>query len=393
MKWKQANNTGANVYDLPGDWLKIEYFEALNILFRVENSLRVFVYIILKNNLKEKWVDLSLTSDDDVTSTIKAIARKRLEQDKKYAYLGYQLNSPIVHLTSGELIGLITSNSYWKYFKDYFPGSKEIMKNKLDEIGNVRNSLAHFRPVKKGDIDLVKQNSIHSLSLIEKTIYDFISCPDTVPTNTDSNWYKELSTIGTDSCSLSFKQSKDEKWIKVNLIFVPNKLNYSNDWMGISFDTFNLRSDKLLIHYPKFAKYIISMTESLPNSITLTPQKHQLAKTLNFAFSRANLEENRNEIKNELEQMLLQISQEISLISDDNLARGKIVEVIGSYYSQRDESKYYTLNLDGFRTELDNETPVEFWGTLNYSSKDFITNTEKYPWMSVSIAEDKDFPF
>ena len=72
MDWKQAKNSENNIYDIPGDWIKIEYFEALNILFRVENSLRVFVYIILKNEFQDKWKDLSITSDDEESSTISA---------------------------------------------------------------------------------------------------------------------------------------------------------------------------------------------------------------------------------------------------------------------------------------------------------------------------------
>ncbi len=59
MNWKEAKNKVNNEYELPGDWLKLEYFEVLNILFRVENALRVFVYIILKVNFQDKWVKLS----------------------------------------------------------------------------------------------------------------------------------------------------------------------------------------------------------------------------------------------------------------------------------------------------------------------------------------------
>ncbi len=76
MNWKEVKNIENNIYNLPGHWLKIEYFEALNILFRVENLLRMFVYIILKNEYKDKWKDLSVTSDDNENSTIGAIAKK-----------------------------------------------------------------------------------------------------------------------------------------------------------------------------------------------------------------------------------------------------------------------------------------------------------------------------
>jgi hypothetical protein len=278
MNWKEAKNTAKNLYDLPGDWLKIEYFEALNILFRIENSLRVFVFIILKNEFQDKWKDLSITSDDAETSTLGAIAKKRLSQDKNYAYLGFIINSPLLHLTSGELIRIITSDAYWKLFKNYFLGSREIIKNKLDEIGNVRNSLAHFRPIKKGDIDLVKQNSIHTLSEIEKMMKDFNTCPDIVPTNTEESWYKEIITLGIEECKITFKQSKKEEWIKLILsfnapIFQRQKNNYS-----YSIKTANLKTDEILIGYPELSKHTISVTEVIPSSFTKTPETETLTK-------------------------------------------------------------------------------------------------------------------
>jgi len=126
MKWIKAVQQKENIYDLPGNWLYLHYFEALNILFRIENSLRIFVYVILKDSLQDKWQDINITSDDENSSTINAIAKKRIAQDNNFAYLGYSTNNPLMYLTSGELIRLITSDSYWKYFNSYFLGSREI---------------------------------------------------------------------------------------------------------------------------------------------------------------------------------------------------------------------------------------------------------------------------
>ncbi|SFS81355.1 hypothetical protein [Lutibacter maritimus] len=391
MNWKEAKNTENNIYDLPGHWLKIEYFEALNILFRVENLLRMFVYIILKNEYKDKWKDLSVTSDDDENSTIGAIAKKRLSQDKNYAYLGYVITSPLLHLTSGELIRIITSDSYWKLFKKYFPGSREIIKNKLDEIGNVRNSLAHFRPLKKGDIELVKQNSNHTLSLIEKTIKDYISCPDIVPTNTDEDWYKELITIGIPDIEISFKQSKNEEWIKLFIEFKPPKLNEEDSWLGYTVRTANLKTDNLLINYPNFSKYIISCTEKRPSAYVEKPENGKIEKLISLTFSRKTLADNHSKIKSELEKILLEITKELALIKEDNLARGKLIEVVSCYFDKGEQ--YHSLKAHQFDTELTEDTPVEFWGSLNYASRDFMTDTDKYPWMPIDISEDKDLPF
>jgi hypothetical protein len=391
MNWKEAKNTQDNIYDVPGHWLKIEYFEALNILFRVENLLRMFVYIILKNEYQDKWINLSVTSDDNENSTIGAIAKRRLSQDKNYAYLGYEITSPLLHLTSGELIRIITSDTYWKLFKIYFPGSMGTIKNKLDEIGNVRNSLAHFRPLKKGDIELVKQNSNHTLSLIEKTITDYISCPDIVPTNTEDNWYKEFIILGLPDIGISFKQSKNEDWIKLVIEFKPPILSREDNMFCEIIRTANLKTDNLLINYPNLSKFIISCTEMKPATYLDNLQNWGIVKKVSLTFGRKTLSDNHSKIKDELKNILVEITKELALIKDDNLARGKLIEVVSCELNTSEDG--YHFEVQQFVTELKNDTPVEFWGSLNYASRDFMTDTDKYPWMPIDISEDKYLPF
>ena len=166
------------------------------------------------------------------------------------------------------------------------------MKNKLDEIGNVRNSLAHFRPLKKGDIELVKQNSNHTLSLIEKTIVDYISCPDIVPTNTDEKWYKELITVGIPDIKISFRQSKNKEWIKLSIKFKPPRLNEEDSWLGYTVKTANLKTDDLLVNYPSFSKYIISCTEKRPSLYVENPQSGEIEKLISLTLSRKTLSDN-----------------------------------------------------------------------------------------------------
>jgi Swt1-like HEPN len=389
MNWKSSQHIDENKYELPGDWLKIEYFEALNILFRFENALRVFVYIILKNEFQEKWCDLSITSDDEEKSTINAITKKRIAQDKNYAYLGYVLNSQLLHLTSGELIRIITSDSYWKYFKEYFLGTKEIIKNKLDEIGNVRNSVAHFRPIKKNDIELIKQNSNHTLTEIEKTIKDLVMCPDIVPTNSDESWYKELVVLGSNECKINFKQSKKEEWIKLIVIFNNPILKNEKSYSGYRVKALNIKVTPLLNIYKNLAKHTICVTESMPTLFLKNPEYLSLTKEVRFTFSKVTLTKNYSVIKEEIEKLLIQISNEVELIEKDNLARGKMIEVINCYLTKLKEGEYFSLDTSQFITEIDENSPVEFWGTLNHVSDNFVTDTEKYPWMPVDISDDK----
>lgn len=148
MRWRSASTNDQGLVKTPSAWLFIHYYEALNILFRFENSLRVFVYAILKNEFLDEWKSCSFTPQGGDSTSIITLARKRISQAETFGYLGFDTKAPLMHMTSGELVDLITSDAYWNKFGSYFRGRKEIIRNKLLEIGNIRNSLAHFRPIK-----------------------------------------------------------------------------------------------------------------------------------------------------------------------------------------------------------------------------------------------------
>lgn len=197
MDWKSASTKGDGVVTIPDRWLHLHYYEALNILFRMENALRVFVYVVLKGTFKERWADTTLQLADGEQSTIAATAARRLAQAKGFGYLGYEITSPLMYLNSGELTQIICSDAYWTVFKAFFRAKKEIIKNKLDEIGTVRNALAHFRPLKYDDIELIKQNVKHAFLGIEQCLAEMTQTHSVVPTNTEKDWYKNLVTLGS----------------------------------------------------------------------------------------------------------------------------------------------------------------------------------------------------
>ena len=196
MDWKSASTKDGKV-SIPDTWLFLHYYEALNILFRMENSLRVFVYVVLKNRFKEKWAETTPQTAEGEQSTITATAARRITQAKGFGYLGYEIASPLMYLNSGELIQIICSETYWSLFKPFFRGKKEIIKNKLDEIGSVRNALAHFRPLKHDDVELIKQNVKHAFLGIEQCLEEMTQTHRVVPTNTEEQWYKNLITLGS----------------------------------------------------------------------------------------------------------------------------------------------------------------------------------------------------
>ena len=224
MNWLSAEKKDDGSFVIPKRWLYIHYYEALNILFRYENALRVLVYSVLKNEYFDEWMKCSLGKGESISS----IAKKRISQAQSFGYLGYEVSCPIMHLTSGELFEIITSNAYWCLFKPYFKGSKEIIKTKFLEINTVRNSLAHFRPIKKDDINLLQQNTKHTLMGVEEYLIEAITCNNIVPTNTDDDWYKSIKPVGADPTEINIFQSRNGEWIRVQLAYSPAVLEKSS---------------------------------------------------------------------------------------------------------------------------------------------------------------------
>ena len=261
MKWKKAEKKDENTFKIPERWVWLHYYEAFNLLFRIENALRVFVYIVLKNEFKDKWVDVQVMSEDANEGTIGSIARKRMSQSKSFGYLGESVSCPIMHLTSGELTRLIT-DTQWKHFKDHFSGSRDIMRNKLDEIAAIRNSLAHFRPIKVEDLEVLSQNSRHVLVGIEDLFAQVLQQNDIVPTNTESRWYRELRTLGTEEVKLSFHQSIDEKWLRILLTYDCPVANYVDKGWGMEYYVLSLSSSAIISLYQAIRDNIIHLYQT-----------------------------------------------------------------------------------------------------------------------------------
>lgn len=98
MEWKQESPVEGG-FSIPARWVYLMYYEAFNLLFRIENALRVFVYIVLKNELRDKWADAQVLADDE-QGTTSSIAKKRMGQAQTFGYLGHSIVCPVMHLNS-----------------------------------------------------------------------------------------------------------------------------------------------------------------------------------------------------------------------------------------------------------------------------------------------------
>jgi len=368
MKWKQAKPVEGG-FSIPQRWVYLMYYEAFNLLFRIENALRIFVYIVLKNELRDKWADAKVIADDE-QGTLTSLAKKRMSQAQTFGYLGHTITCPIMHLNSGELTRLIVSEAYWKLFKPYFLGSKEIIKSKFDEIGSIRNSLAHFRPIRADDVDAIKQNSKHVLLGVEKFLEQVLLQNDIVPTNTPDEWYTNLKTLGTDQCAFTFQQSADEQWVRVSMQYACPIIKKEPLWRDyFRFTVLTLHSSAVLRKYPEIAKDVCSLSETTGYPQMLENYDARCSKTLSLVLSRSMLSSQHVDLKKALESLLLAIAKETELIQQDNLARGQLVHsavVSASLKTEKDKSRWQ-WSYQNLRTPVVEDDPPEYWGDFSLS--------------------------
>lgn len=391
MEWKSAEIKEGNLYKIPESWLHLYYYEALNILFRFENALRIFVYVILKQHLGKDW-DLAALGDG---ITIRTETKKRLSQVREHGYLGYDVSSPMLFLNSGELTQLIASDAYWKYFGKYFKASKAIVLTKLQEIGTVRNSLAHFRPIKQDDIDLIKQNSKHLLIAIEDCLVQITSISDIVPTNSEENWYKELKPIGSNQLTTAIHASRDQNWIRLQLSYaVPNLTKYKSDQKYHTYKVGIVRIEQLVKKYPSIRENCIFISEAIPYPRMSGDLNPIITQQISIVLSNHSIEENLEIISGSLKEIALTVETETELIKQDSLARGELIEAktISAAHRESSSGRYWSFSFDAMYTVSNSIDDVEYWGQRWHYETDFISSTSHYPWMPSSVSND-DIPF
>lgn len=395
MEWKSAQLEKNRRYIIPERWLYIHYYDALNVLFRFENSLRVFVYSVMKTEYFDSWHKQTF----DVNGSQKGIsnlALTRIAQSENFGYLGYDVKCPVMFLTSGEMVELMTSNAYWQLFGPHFRGNKEIIKNKLYEIGKIRNAFAHFRPIALDDVEVIKQNSKHTLLGVEAYLIGLFSQHDRVPTNTPESWYKAVSTIGSDSVFIGLLYSHDEKWINIQLQFrstIIDKRIYGQQFY--SYRLTRLISPSVLTEYPNLTKFLICSTESVTYPTIDDKFDLRVSKTTNLIFRLDVFISHAEEITEELRQVVQKISEEVSLLTNDNLARGKLVDSVeaSAYWSENaGNNGRWQFRYTDMACAYKSDDPFEYWGDIGLWGEDVIAAAPRYPWMPSKISED-DIPF
>jgi hypothetical protein len=392
MEWKSAEGRAEGAVKIPERWLHLYYYEALTILFRFENALRLFVYVVLKKNLGKDW-DLTSVGDG---ITIRTETRKRIAQTREHGYLGYDVSSPMLFLNSGELTQIICSDAYWKHFAPFFRAPKAIVLSKLQEIGTVRNSLAHFRPLKQDDIDLIKQNSRHLLMEVEACLVQLTSIANIVPSNSQMTWYREIKPIGNEQFSTALFASPDQSWVRLQLEYklpVLQKTVYSEQY--IQYSVGNFRTSQLLILHPALREACILLSESPMYGRVSKDFMPEAAKQVSLVFAQEALVSNIGSVAAAIKGVALTVQSETELLTQDNLARGELVEprsISATLKDGHSNQKYWSLNVDSLNTSPQEIECVEYWGQRWNYPIDFISSVHHYPWMPSSVSA-QELPF
>ncbi|WP_425671087.1 hypothetical protein ACPSL3_22355 [Vibrio owensii] len=392
MYWREQEllNVEKNEYDdpqysIPGEWIHIHSYEALNILFRFENSLRVFVYSILKRHKGVNWANTNINEDETILSAYK----KRYTQSKKYGYLGNTVSSPMLFLNSGELVYILENESTWQQFSPYFSADRMVIVNKLLEINAIRNSFAHFRPVTEDDVTLLKQNISHVFHGATEYFKDLYTVIYPVPTNLSEKWYIELNKLNCYFSNVSFLQSSSGSFIdisvKIPLVEISKRNSTGNTPVV---ETIKIDIDKFFKSKKQLLENVIYVADSYHVSGSIVGEDKFLTPTcgytLSFFFHRANLNKNVDAILEHFFTMFQEIDNEIELILNDPKASGSYVSSLVYYGTIKENRHSFSNHVHKKPNEI-----VEYWGEKTFSVGDNIVSRSHMPWIDGSICSVK----
>jgi hypothetical protein len=201
-----------------------------------------------------------------------------------------------------------------------------LVRTKLDEIGNVRNSLAHFRPLKPEDVELVRQNATHILSGVEKVLISLSNCEQVVPTNTAEPWYLQLAAVSGPTCLLNLFQSDDEAWIRCQLVCESPVVSTTRPTPASRrYRVLTISPTAILREFPVLQNHITCL--SVDPDWTRYPASESPTFKINIelVFARRTLAAKHETLRAAFEELIRLLAAETALVTNDHLARGKLI--------------------------------------------------------------------
>lgn len=136
-----------------------EMGEVYLAIYYIENSLRHFIDEIFKENYGENYSLMTYLSKPTQNGII-----ERRKKDERNKWLDKRGASDLSYLDFTDITAIINKN--WSIFEVYFP-DQNWLKVKLDELGQIRNLVAHNSYVSSDGIEIALSNYKQIMKQIE----------------------------------------------------------------------------------------------------------------------------------------------------------------------------------------------------------------------------------
>lgn len=144
------NESYALIQNLPEDIRNKgqEMSEVYSYLYCIENTLRVFIEQIGKENHGDDYFNIFT-----ISRSVRQKIAQRKEEETKNQWLCIRGDSDLFYLDFKELGDIIVNN--WLVFKSYFP-DQAFVSSKINELARCRNLVAHNSLVTSSERDLIR---------------------------------------------------------------------------------------------------------------------------------------------------------------------------------------------------------------------------------------------
>lgn len=127
--------------------------EGYSIMFVLENSIRNFIFIVLKAIYGDSWWD-EITKKKALTNISTQVAFRKTNESENWHHAKRGVHE-IYYTDYSDLLAIIGSfnGDFLKYFRK---GKEKNLLNKLNELIPSRNVIAHNNPISSDDLDRLK---------------------------------------------------------------------------------------------------------------------------------------------------------------------------------------------------------------------------------------------
>lgn len=124
-------------------------------MYQFETWLREMVYLEMKANYGINWWNESEAALKRSRVGTHLPARY-LSKDKRHSHISTAENDPLWFISFEYLLKIIFDTKHWPLFKEYFT-TKQILRARFEEIGPIRNRVAHCRALHAYDVARLEQ--------------------------------------------------------------------------------------------------------------------------------------------------------------------------------------------------------------------------------------------